>query len=78
MKKKISYRGFSAIDADELASDISQSPLVCIPASSIDGLLLQYEAAVTVALDRLAPMKIKMSIERPSSPWFSGDIVAAM
>ena len=77
LKKKISYRCFSAIDADELASDISQSSLVCIPASSMDGLLLQYEAAVTVALDRLAPMKTKMSIGRPSSPWFSGDIVAA-
>jgi hypothetical protein len=77
IEEKILYRCFSAIDADELAIDISRFPLVCIPASSIGGLLLQYEAAVTAALDRLAPMKTKMSIERPSSPWFSGDIVAA-
>ena len=77
LKKKISYRCFSAVDADELASDISRSPLVCNPASTIDGLLLQYETAVTAALDRLAPMKTKIRIERPSSPWFSGDIAAA-
>lgn len=77
LKKKISYRCFSVVDADELASDISRSPLVCNPASTIDGLLLQYNAAVTAGLDRLAPMKTKMCIVRPSSPWFSGEISAA-
>jgi hypothetical protein len=72
------YLCFSAIDADELiGSDISRSPLVCNPASTIDGLLLQYEAAVTATLNRLAPMKTKMRIERQSIPWFSEEIVAA-
>ncbi|EFX68894.1 hypothetical protein DAPPUDRAFT_114159 [Daphnia pulex] len=35
-----------------------------------------YNAAVTAGLDRLAPMKSKMCIVRPSSPWFSGEISA--
>ncbi len=74
LKKTISCRCFSAVDADELASNISRSPLVCNPASTIVGLLLQYKSAVTTAL---APMKTKTRIEGPSSPWFSREIAAA-
>jgi hypothetical protein len=46
------------------------------PATTIDGLIDQYNVGIRQVIDKHAPLKEKMTVLRPANPWMTEDVRA--
>ena len=73
----IHYRSFKTIDIDNFKSDILSSPLYTNPASNSSDLSEQLSSTLNSILDIHAPLKSKIVVLRPHTPWINPEILAA-
>ena len=76
-KKKISFRKIKEIDEKKFQHELSQSPLITSPSSTLDGLVSQYESTLSTLLDAHAPVITREVLVRHHTPWFNEDVQAA-
>ena len=73
----IHYRSFKTINIDNFKSDILSSPLYTNPASNSSDLSEQLSSTLNSILDIHAPLKSKIVVLRPHTPWINPEILAA-
>ena len=73
----IHYRSFKTIDIDNFKSDILSSPLYTNPASNSSDLSEQLSSTLNSILDIHAPLKSKIVVLRPHTPWTNPEILVA-
>ena len=73
----IHYRSFKTIDIDNFKSDILSSPLYTNPASNSSDLSEQLSSTLNSILDIHAPLKSKIVVLRPHTPWINPEILVA-
>jgi hypothetical protein len=76
-RKTVTYRKYKAIDHELFRKDLSLTPLIVSPATSLDELLMQYSTSLQDLINEHAPLKTKVTALRPSVPWFTADIAQA-
>ncbi len=72
--KRVTYRKYGSIDIAKFKEDISNTDMVHNPASSVDELVSQYNHTLKDLLDRHAPEKSRVVVDRPLIPWFTDEI----
>ena len=77
--KRISFRKLKSIDISSLRDDLSKSDLCsnAIDSLELNDLVTHYDAALSSALDRHAPLINKTVTKRPIVPWFNNEIKTA-
>ena len=73
----IHYRSFKTIDIDNFKSDILSSPLCTNPASDSSDVSEQLSSTLNSILDIHAPLKSKIFVLRPHTPWINPEILVA-
>ena len=73
----IHYRSFKTIDIDNFKSDILSSPLYTNPASNSSDLSEQLTSTLNSILDIHAPLKSKIVVLIPHTPWINPEILVA-
>ena len=68
------FRSFKSIDSDLFVADLIGLDLFTDPATTIDGLIDQYNVGVSQVIDKHAPLKEKLMVLRPANPWMSDDV----
>jgi hypothetical protein len=69
-------RKLKTINFDFFSNEIAESHLITSPLSDLHGLLHQYDSVLTSVLDHHAPSKERIITLRPSSPWYTAEIIA--
>jgi hypothetical protein len=75
-QKRITYRELDRIDADCFMSDLLSLSLFTDPSDDLNILLEQYNADLSLLLDKHAPERSKVITVRPANPWVSTDVLA--
>ena len=71
------YRKFKSIDHEAFSQDLSNSPLIQSPASSLIGLVTQYNEVLTGIIDKHAPLKRTTVRPKPYNVWHNDQIIEA-
>ena len=77
VKKTISFRKIKNIDIEKFKQDLSVTPLITAPGTTLDTLVTQYLDTLSSLLDRHAPVITKEVHIQPHMPWFNECILAA-
>ena len=73
---RVCFRSFRSIDSDLFAADLVGLDLFTDPATTIDGLINQYNDGIRSLIEKHAPLKEKLVVQRPANPWMSEDVRA--
>jgi len=74
--KEVTFRHYSNIDFASFIQDIEQSELASTTSNDIDRLVLLYNRSLESILDKHAPLKKKVFVERNMQPWMCPEILA--
>ena len=82
LDKVITFRKYKGIDLESFKreldlSSLCQSTPSVISGEGLDELARDYNSALSVLVDRHAPLKSKRVRSRPSVPWYTAEINAA-
>ena len=73
--KKLTFRKLKNIDIAAFSADIASSMLCAsVHWDNIDALSDCFNKTLTDILDKFAPLKTRIMINRPKVPWFNDDI----
>ena len=73
--KEMTFRKLKSIDIAEFSADIASSMLCAsVHWDNIDALSDCFNMTLTDILDKHAPLKTRIMINRPKIPWFNDDI----
>ena len=74
-RKELTFRKLKNIDIAEFSTDIASSTLCAsVHWDNIDALSDCFNMTLTDTLDKHAPLKTRIMINRPKIPWFNDDI----
>ena len=74
-RKELTFRKLKNIDIAEFSADIASSMLcTSVHWDNIDALSDCFNMTLTDILDKHAPLKTRIMINRPRIPWFNDDI----
>ena len=72
--KEISFRKIRAIDIDSFKEDILASPQLCSTNGTVENLVTAYNVGLISLIDKHAPIRTKIIIQRPSNPWYNDEL----
>ena len=75
--QKVTYRRLKAINIINLNIDLADSSLCYDSPDDVDHLAECYDATLASVIDKHAPLKSQVIVERPRVPWFNDEIKEA-
>lgn len=75
--QKVTYRRLKAINIIKLSKDLADSSLCYDSSNDVDHLAECYDATLASVIDKHAPLKSEVNVERPRVPWFNDEIKEA-
>ena len=75
--QKVTYRRLKAINIINLNKDLADSSLCYDSPDDVDHLAECYDATLASVINKHAPLKSKVIVERPRVPWFNDEIKEA-
>lgn len=73
----VDYRPIKKIDMDSFKYDLCETPFVCQPDDTAEGLLVQFRESTLLVLNSHAPLKKRVFLGRRENPWLSEEIMKA-
>ena len=74
-EKTISYRKLKQINCNDFAKDLQQSQLYSNSYTDPNELAVDYNGMLTSLIDKHAPLRIKVIVDRPKQPWFTEELL---
>jgi len=75
--KYVTCRNIKGIDPEKFRDDLLSSTLITDPPKNVDNLVNLYNKTLSNLIDKHAPLKEKLVVDRPCSAWFGDNVRAA-